>query len=110
MLLVIKSDEKLLNTLLYEVALYNFSQFMIKDFDLKKIAVFGQDQSALQISGFENLAEAEWYYGMLKKNADLMQILTTNNVEVIRITQSNLQMIGKEFSLDDYLEWQQTAK
>ena len=51
-LLVMKRDEKLLNTVLYEVALYNFSQFMIKDFDLKQVPMFTIGESAVQVSGF----------------------------------------------------------
>jgi hypothetical protein len=104
-LLVMQRDEKLLNTVLYEVALYNFSQFMIKDFDLKQVPMFTIGESAVQVSGFVNMDEALWYQNMLQKNADLMQILQANGVQLIAITQTNFDLIGKHFTLDEYLEW-----
>ena len=103
--LVMPRDEKRLNTILYEVALYNFSQFMIKDFDLKQLHTFTIGESALQVTGFSNLDEAVWYENLLKKNADLMQILRDNGVQVLSITHSNFDLIGKHFTLEDYIEW-----
>ena len=98
-------DEKRLNTVLYEIALYNFSQFMIKDFDLKQTPMFANNESAVQVSGFNNLDEAMWYENMLKKNVELMQVFQTNEVYTIAITISNLDLIGKHFTLEEYLEW-----
>lgn len=105
--LAMPRDEQSLNTLLYEVALFNFSQFMIKDFDLKQIPMFGVGDCALQIAGFDSLDDALWYEGMLKKNLDLMQVLKDNGATCICITQSNFDLIGKHFTLDEYLEWAQ---
>ena len=51
--------------------------------------------------------EALWYQNMVKKNTELMQILHTNEVQVIAITQTNFDLIGKHFTLDEYLEWAQ---
>lgn len=105
-LLIMPHDEKRLNTVLYEVALYNFTQFMIRDFDLKQIPMFAVGKSALQVAGFDSLDDAEWYASMLKKNLDIMQVLKDNEVEILCITQTNYDLIGKHFTLDEYLEWQ----
>ena len=104
-LLIMPRDEKRLNTILYEVALYNFTQFMIKDFDLKQLPVFDLNDCALQVAGFESLDDAEWYKGMLQKNMNLMQIFKDNEVTCIGITQSNFDLIGKHFTLEEYMEW-----
>lgn len=104
-LLVMPRDDKRLNTVLYEVALYNFSQFMIKDFDLKQLPTFAIGECALQVSGFSHLDEALWYENMLKKNLELMQVLQTNEVQVFSITNSNFDLIGKHFTFQEYLEW-----
>lgn len=103
--LVLPTDEQVLNELLYDIALFNFSQFMIKDFDLTPIPLFTKDLSALQIAGFEKLDEAEWYYGLLKKNPDLQKIFVEKQVEVICITETNLKLIGTHFSVQEYLDW-----
>ena len=102
-LLVMNADEEKLNQLLYEVAIYNFSQFMIKDFDLKLIPAFSNDQMALQVSGFEHLDDAEWYMNRLLKNATMMQYLQSNNVQVIAITEENAKLIKTHFTIQDYL-------
>ena len=103
--IVMPRDEQLLNTMLYEVALFNFSQFLIKDFDLKQIPMFGINDCALLVSGFESLDDAMWYEGMLNKNGDLMLLFRENKAECISITQTNFDLIGKYFTLEEYKDW-----
>ena len=102
-LLVMENDEPKANQLLYEVALFNFSQFMIKDFDLKLLPTFEATTSALQIAGFEKMDEAEWYINLLQKNTTILQFLQANNVQVIAITEENFKLLNTHFSLQDYL-------
>ena len=102
-LMIIPQDEKSLNDLLYEVALFNFTQFMIKDFDLKQRPMFTQEQSALQITGFISLDEAEWYKGLLDNNTDLNSKLQALGVQIICITEANNELLGNPFSVVDYL-------
>ena len=102
-LMIVPNNEKILNTLLYQVALYNFSQFMIKDFDLKQIPLFSQGQSALQVSGFDTLEEAKWYQKMLQKNNELMNWLNSNQGQIIPITEENTTKLGA-LSIEEYLK------
>ena len=54
-----EADEQALNDLLYEVALFNFSQFLIRDFDLQKMPVFGKGCALKGIRrGCEGFGEA----------------------------------------------------
>ena len=110
LLLVINQDEQLLNQLLYDIALFNFSQFMIKDFDLKQEFLFAKDQSAVIVSGFEKMDEAEWYHNLLTKNPEISQKLVANNAQVISITQTNFEILNQHFTLADYLEWLKTVQ
>lgn len=66
-----------LNKLLYEIALYNFSQFMIKDFDLETVLEYSADESALLVTGFDSQEEAEWYKGLLLQSEQVGQTLST---------------------------------
>lgn len=102
-LLVMENDEQKANQLLYEVALFNFSQFMIKDFDLKLLPTFEANASALQIAGFEKMDEAEWYINLLQKNTTILQFLQANNVQVVAITEENFKLLNTHFRLQDYL-------
>lgn len=81
-LIAIPKDEVALNNLLYNVALYNFTRFMIKDFDLRTVPNFSDTQSALEISGFDSPEEVEWYKGLLSEDADLQAVFTQLGAEV----------------------------
>ena len=97
-------DETKLNQLLYEVALFNFSQFLIRDFDLQKMPVW-LDGSALRISSFEKLDETEWYLGLVAKNEELSRFLHENKVTTLCITEDNYQLIPDKLTINDYLEF-----
>ncbi len=104
-LLVMQQDDSQFNQMLYEIALFNFSQFMIKDFDIKQLANFNADKSAIIIAGFEKMDEAEWYYNLLQKNTDIQQSLQTNNVQVICISEINYELLQSHFTITDYNAW-----
>ena len=95
-----------MNQLLYDIALFNFSQFMIRDFDIKQRPAFTMELSALQISGFEKMDDAEWYCNMLKKNNEMQASLISHGVRVVCITQTNAELLGAHLSIEDYLQWQ----
>lgn len=89
-LLVLKeADENLLNQMQYEVALFNFSQFLIRDFDLQKMPVFGTG-CALRVIGFTTLDEAEWWVGLVGQNAELTTFLQSHEVEIISVAEQNI--------------------
>lgn len=90
LLIMPTADEEALNELLYEVALFNFSQFLIRDFDLQKMPVFG-DGCALRVSGFADLDEAEWWMDMIKKNVDMQSVL--QQIQLKAVTEVNLPLL-----------------
>lgn len=91
--IVIKANEEDLNEMLYQVALFNFSQFLIKDFDLQKIVIFSPEQSALQIEGLESLDEAQWYIDMMQNNESLKHLFQRTEAIIFPIISSNLPFI-----------------
>ena len=93
LLILATAEEEALNNLLFEVALFNFSQFLIRDFDLQKMPVFGQG-SALRVSGFANMDEAEWWIDMLRKNAEMQTLL--QQLQIKAVTEVNLPLLMKE--------------
>ncbi len=104
--LITPAEESVLNRTLYEVALFNFSQFMIKDFDLKIVPVFSATQGALLVSGFETLSEAEWYRGLLQSDTALAAFCADNSVQTLCITAANYALLNTRFSVEDYRAWQ----
>lgn len=97
-------DEQKLNQLLYEIALFNFTQFLIKDFDLKQRHMFTDEFSALQVGGFKSMDEAEWYIGLIKKDVELLAKIQSLGALMISITESNNTLLGNPLTLEDYLE------
>ena len=87
------ADEQTLNELLYEVALFNFSQFLIRDFDLQKMPVWGEG-CALRISGFADLDEADWYIDLLQRNEEMQTVL--QNISVRSVAEVNLPLLLKK--------------
>ena len=83
-------DEQALNELLYEVALFNFSQFLIRDFDLQKMPVLGGG-CALRVSGFADMDEAEWWIDLIRKNEEMQSTLT--DVEMQALAEINLPLV-----------------
>ena len=90
LLIMAEADEDALNNLLYEVALFNFSQFLIRDFDLQKMPVWGEG-CALRISGFADMDEAEWWIGLVEKNAEMEPVLT--GIQIKAVTEVNLPLV-----------------
>jgi hypothetical protein len=90
MLILPKADDEALNELLYEVALFNFSQFLIRDFDLQKMPVFGAG-CALRVSGFADLDEAEWWEGLIRQNEQMQPIL--RGIKIKAVTEVNLPLL-----------------
>ena len=86
------------NRLLFELAKYNFTSYMVRNFD---IAI--DDQGALhtmQVSGFRNYDEALQYARQLYAGSHVMQIAAKGRG--IIISSQNLPLLGRQFSYDDY--------
>ncbi|MDL2212812.1 tetratricopeptide repeat protein [Bacteroides sp. OttesenSCG-928-E20] len=86
------------NQLLYEVARYNFTSFMVKNFDL----AFAQNRgiSMLQIRSFINYEEAWQYFHQLYADKDMAGKLT--GMRAIVISEDNYQLLMNYYSFDDY--------
>ena len=89
------------NLLLYEMARYNFSNFILKNFDL----VFAQDRgiAMLQVREFADLDEALQYKHRLYADADMARKL--GGMRALVISASNFELLQKYYSFDDYAEF-----
>jgi tetratricopeptide (TPR) repeat protein len=90
------------NKLLYNIASFNFSRFMIKDFDLV-VNKLDSVQSALSVTNFESYDEADWYSKTLTTDALLTQLLNDLNIRKIIISEANFALLRTGSSLNDYL-------
>ena len=89
------------NQLLFEMARYNFTNFMVRNFD---IAIDRQPGlNRMMISGFINYDEALQYARKLYADADM--VTKIRNCRSLVISQHNLSLIGTRFSYKDYDEF-----
>ena len=86
------------NLLLYEVARYNFSTFMVKNFDLNFVNERGIGM--LQITPFTNYDEAHLYFHRLYANEYMAERLS--GLRAIIISESNYKQLMEKYSFEDY--------
>lgn len=91
------------NSLLYDVAAFNFTKFMIKDFDISHTNL--ANTSVIDISQLESADEAHWYEAMLLAEPTLQGRVTLDKIERIIISDENMGLIREGRSLDDYRQW-----
>ncbi len=87
------------NKLLYEAATYNFTKFLIKDFDLEL------NKGILYVSGLDNYDEAIWYINGIIADKDIQALLSGTDYKYLLITPENLQLIGTKFTVEQYEEF-----
>ena len=88
-------DEK---RLLFEVARYNFSRYMVRNFTLE----FERQEhiTLLQVKEFLNFDETFVYSRRLYANSEMSQLL--QGLNAIIISKSNLELLLKHYTLGDY--------
>lgn len=89
------------NILIYEMAHYNFTNFMARNFDIEIQADAGL--TMMIIKGF--LAYDEVHAYAQKLYADDRMRTRLEGIRTMLISDDNLKMIGKEFSFEDYQEF-----
>lgn len=86
------------NLLLYEMAHYNFSNFIVKNFDLSFVKENGIGM--LQTKEFTNFDEAHQYLQLLYKDGEMAKKL--NGLRAIIISEANFDLLRKYYSFDDF--------
>jgi tetratricopeptide (TPR) repeat protein len=105
LMLISSASTDELNKLIYNLASFNFSRFMIKDFDLV-INRLDSVKSALSVTNFESYDEAQWYLNSISTD-DALTLLTNKLIEnKVIISEDNYGLLRTVFSMDDYLLFQ----
>ena len=100
------------NKLLFEMARYNFTNFMVRNFDIEIVDTDGPTH--MRVSGFLSYDEALQYARSLHQQEHIMELLGLNrnnpadsvaSARVIIISEPNLELLGRQFSYDDYAEF-----
>ena len=100
-MLVYEPDSVNENQLLFEMARYNFTNFLVRNFDIQIDEDNGLHR--MIISGFLSFDEAMQYARQLY-DSNLMKDKLTSCRSLI-ISEANLQLIGRQFSYDEYQQF-----
>ena len=84
------------NRLLYEIATYNFTRFLVKDFDIKIKS--GQ----LIVSGLDNIEEALWYINGILENEGIRKLLSGSDYKYLIISEENYDLLLKGLTIEAY--------
>ena len=97
-MLVYQPDSVNENKLLYQVAKYNFTSYLVRDFD---IAIDNDDYlHRMRISGFRSYDEALEYSHSLLSQPQILKLMGKARPFIISV--ENLPLIGVAYSYDDY--------
>ena len=98
-LLVYSPDSVNENQLLFALAKYNFTSYMVRNFDID-IDAFDSGQHMMVVSGFRNYDEALQYARQLHAQRSVTSHMGKSRSVVISM--QNLDLIGRQYSLADY--------
>ena len=100
-LLAYQPDSLNENQLLYEMARFNFSNFLVRNFDLEIERIEGYNR--MLIRGFLNFDEALQYARQLTAAPELLELMS--HCRSLVISEQNLSLIGGRYSFRDYDEY-----
>ena len=86
------------NKLLFELARYNFTNYLVRDFEIAMDE--GDGIERMRVSGFRNYDEALQYARQVLKQAAILRLLGKSRPVII--SEENLPLLGANFSYDEY--------
>jgi hypothetical protein len=87
--------------LLYEMARYNFTNYMVRNFEMEMTE--DQGLSMMTVKGFQSYDEVHAYAQNLYLDEHMSTVL--KGIRTLLISEENLKLLGKEFSFDEYKEF-----
>lgn len=86
------------NRMLFELARFNFTNFVVRNFDITIETFDGLNR--MKTSGFKSYDEALQYARQMYKNKAIMSL--ARNGRAIIISDANLELLGTHYSYNDY--------
>lgn len=93
------------NKLLFELARFNFTTFMVRNFEIQLEDIDGLHR--MKVNGFQSYQEARQYARQLYEQSELIPALAAKARPII-ISDSNLELLGTQYSYDDYEKFYET--
>ncbi len=101
---IVEAEEEAKNRVLYSIAQFNFSRFLIKDFDLA-VRKLDDGGYAIAVKGLMHLKEANWYQNMILTDANISSVLAEIQHKAFVISEDNFIKIFDKESIQKYLDF-----
>lgn len=101
---IVEGEEDVKNKVLYSIAQFNFSRFLIKDFDLS-VRKLDDGGFAIAVKGLMHLKEANWYQNMILTDANISSVLSEVEYKAFVISEDNFIKIFDKESVQKYLDF-----
>lgn len=101
---IVEGEEDVKNKVLYSIAQFNFSRFLIKDFDLS-VRKLDDGGFAIAVKGLMHLKEANWYQNMILTDANISAVLGEVEHKAFVISEDNFIKIFDKESVQKYLDF-----
>ncbi|NDV46511.1 tetratricopeptide repeat protein [Paludibacter sp. 221] len=103
-MLISSAEQQDMYQLMYQVAAFNFTRFMVKEFDLV-LNLLDDTQQVLSVTNFESYEEAVWYLNSINSDLTIADWVTRLGIQEVIISEENFALI-RILGLDDYLSFQ----
>lgn len=105
-IIVIMGSERQKNDILFALAQYNFTRFLIKDFDFN-VKKLDEEIFAVGVTPLSSLNEAVWYQNSVLGDASVKEALAGVNYKAFVISEDNFVKVFDKESLIKYIEFYQ---
>lgn len=103
LMLISETDPQSMYQFMYQVAAFNFTRFMVKEFDLE-LNQLDETQWVLSVTNFESYDEVLWYRNSINADLTLGSMLKELNIQEVAISETNFEKF-KVVGLDEYLQF-----
>ena len=107
LLLLTDATPEGVNKLLYNLAIFNFSRFMIKDFDFV-VGSADATHQGISVTNLESYEEVLWYQKTLKTDQSLSALMDSLKAIQVAISEDNFGKMKSLFTLDEYLTFEKS--
>lgn len=97
-MLVYQPDSVNQNKLLFDLARYNFTSYLVRDFNISVVEDNGARR--MQVNGFRNYDEALQYAREALKQKNMAKLI--GKARPVIISEENIPLLGANYSYDDY--------
>jgi len=101
LLLVSATSQEDLFPLQFQLAVYNFSKFLIKDFEIV-ISTLEAGLNEVAVFDFEDYEEAEWYLQSIREDKSVSGYLESMKVQPVVISSFNYSLLRSGKKLNEY--------